>query len=318
MSGVPGISQTAARRALSLPGSRPSHCSTLEGDVKSRHVATSRTEPTGAPGSNELGAFLRTRRQRINPSTYGLHAVGSRRTPGLRREELAGLAGISVEYLIRLERGRDRNPSAAVVEALARVLQLDDDETSHLARLANIRLEPTSAGDVVADDVLRLIEHWPTPTLVTNQYLDLLATNRPGRALHDGIGLHDGDNMLRELFVSPRARHIYVDYDDITREAVANLRSLAGSDPGDPRLVALVGELSVANPLFAKLWARADVRGKSSGRKRIRHHTAGLLELEWTTLQVTGAPGQLVVAYQPVPDTRATRVLADWADTPTR
>lgn len=276
-------------------------------------LATSRTLSAEAPGRNELGTFLRTRRQRTDPAALGLRAVGSRRTPGLRREEVAGLAGISVEYLIRLERGRDRNPSAAVVQALARVLQLDEDETVHLARLANVRLEPAYAGDTVADDVLRLIEHWPTPTVVANQYLDVLASNGPGRALHAGMGIQDGDNTLRHLFVSPRARHAYVDYDEVARQAVANLRSLAGSDPGDPRLVALVGELSVASQLFATLWANAEVRGKSSGRKRIRHDRAGLLELEWSTLQVAGAPGQFLVAYQAVPGTRAECVLAEWA-----
>lgn len=277
------------------------------------HAAASHAEPVGSSAGNVLGDFLRTRRERTDPGVHGLRAVGSRRTPGLRREEVAGLAGISVEYLIRLERGRDRNPSAAVIEALARVLKLDEDETVHLARLAHVRLDPSYAGDAVADDVLRLIEQWSTPIVVTNQYLDVLATNRSGRLLHAGMGLRDGDNVLRELFVSPDARHVYPDYDEIAQEAVANLRSLAGSDPVDPRLVALVGELSIASPLFATLWARADVRGKTSGSKRIRHHTAGLLELDWSTLQVAAAPGQLVVAYQAGPDSRTAQVLTQWA-----
>lgn len=260
---------------------------------------------------NLLGEFLRARRERVDPSTLGLRAMGVRRTPGLRREEVAAQAGISVEYLVRLERGRDRRPSPAVVGALAEVLQLGPDGTAHLAQLAEL---PTDRGTEVVDeisDVLRrLLDTWPNPTIVTNSLLDLIGTNATGAELHRGIGLEIGDNMARSLFLDPRAREVFLDFDTIARDSVGNLRAMSGANPTHPRLTALVGELSVRSELFARLWGEGEVLGKTNGTKTIAHAELGILQLEWTTLEVSSAPGQLVVAYQAVPGTASVRALS--------
>ncbi len=224
--------------------------------------------------------------------------MGVRRTPGLRREEVAAQAGISVEYLVRLERGRDRRPSPAVVASLAQVLLLDADGAAHLARLAELPAERGEVVDEVSPLLRRLVESWPNPTVVTNSLLDLIATNASGEELHRGIGLHVGDNMARSLFLDPQAREVFLDYDTVARETVGNLRSLSGPSPAHPRLMELVGELSVRSELFARLWGEGEVQAKTNGAKVIAHPEAGVLHLEWSTLEVAAAPGQLVVAYQ--------------------
>ncbi|MDF0529456.1 helix-turn-helix transcriptional regulator [Tsukamurella sp. 8F] len=259
---------------------------------------------------NQLGEFLRARRERVDPASLGLRTMGVRRTPGLRREEVAAQAGISVEYLVRLERGRDRRPSPAVVAALVDVLQLDAHGAAHLARLAE--LPPDRGGDVVdeiAPVLRRLIDSWPNPTIVTNSLLDLIGTNASGEELHRGIGLEVGDNMARSLFLDPQAREVFLDYETVTTETVGNLRALSGSNPSHPRLMALVGELSVRSELFARLWGGGEVQGKTNGHKVIAHPDLGVLELEWSTLEVAAAPGQLVVAYQAAAGTASERAL---------
>lgn len=270
---------------------------------------------------NLLGEFLRARRERLDPASVGLRAVGTRRTPGLRREEVAARAGISVEYLIRLERGRDRNPSPAVVEALTGVLQLDADAAAHLLHLvrrAGGYGEAAGPATELSEPLRRLLDGWPQPSIVTNAFLDLLGTNESGAIIHEGIGLRTGCNMARELFLNPRSRETFIDFDKVAAETVGNLRSLSGSHPRHPRLQALVGELSVADEQFARLWAAAEVQAKTNGSKRIAHPALGVLELEWTTLYVAAAPGQLVVAYQAVPGTRTVDVLDELTSRPAR
>ena len=253
----------------------------------------------GRVDDNLLGEFLRARRERVDPATLGLRTMGVRRTPGLRREEVAAQAGISVEYLVRLERGRDRRPSPAVVAALADVLRLDPDGAAHLAQLADL---PDGRGgeivDEMSDVVRRLLDTWPNPTIVTNSLLDLIGTNAAGEDLHRGIELEVGDNMVRSLFLDPRAPEVYLDYDTVARESVGNLRAWSGPNPSNPRLIALVGELSVRSTHFARLWGEGEVQTKTNGTKTIAHPDLGVLELEWTTLEVAAAPGQFVVAYQ--------------------
>ncbi|VDR39068.1 Helix-turn-helix [Tsukamurella paurometabola] len=260
---------------------------------------------------NLLGDFLRARRARVDPATLGLRTMGVRRTPGLRREEVAAQAGISVEYLVRLERGRDRRPSPAVVAALAEVLQLDADGAAHLAQLAEL---PDGRGGEVVDEmsgvVRRLLDSWPNPTIVTNSLLDLIGTNAAGEELHRGIGLRVGDNMVRSLFLDPRSREVFLDYETVTRESVGNLRALSGPNPSNPRLMALVGELSVRSEHFARLWGDGEVQAKTNGSKVIAHPELGVVELEWSTLEVAAAPGQLIVAYQAQEGTASERTLA--------
>lgn len=239
--------------------------------------------------------------------------MGPRRTPGLRREEVAGLAGISVEYLIRLERGRDRNPSAAVIAALAQVLRLDDDGHAHLAALAEVHTDPDYVDDRVPDaGLLTLLNEWPHPAILMNRFMDLLAVNRAGRTLHNHLALDVGDNMTRALFLDPRARSIYPDFDDVAAENVANLRALAGRDAHHPALVQLVGELSLSSDEFTQLWARNEVQTKTTGTKRLDLPDVGRLTLTWHTFEVSGAPGQLLVVYAPVADTGTAEILESW------
>ncbi|CAM3641998.1 helix-turn-helix transcriptional regulator [Tsukamurella ocularis] len=265
----------------------------------------------GRVDENLLGEFLRARRERVDPATLGLRTMGVRRTPGLRREEVAAQAGISVEYLVRLERGRDRRPSPAVVAALADVLQLDADGASHLAQLAEL---PDGRGgeivDEMSDVVRRLLDSWPNPTIVTNSLLDLIGTNAAGAELHRGIGLEGGDNMVRSLFLDPRSREVFLDYDTVAQESVGNLRALSGANPSNPRLMALVGELSVRSTHFAQLWGAGEVQAKTNGGKVIAHPDLGVVELEWSTLEVAAAPGQLIVAYQAQEGSASERTLA--------
>lgn len=248
-------------------------------------------------GDRALGSFLRARREQVEPSQVGLRTLGPRRTPGLRREEVASLAGISVEYLVRLERGRDRRPSPGVVESLADVLMLDHDGRAHLAALADLRHDAVDESDAVAAELIELMETWSHPAIVMNRFLDLLAVNGAGGPLHLALGLEPGDNMARAFFLGGRARELYPDHDQIAEEVVGNLRALGGVDVRHPRLVELVGELSVANDQFATLWARAEVWRRTNGQKRIRIAGAGTIALSWVGLEVAASPGQMLVAY---------------------
>ncbi|MGJ0121636.1 helix-turn-helix transcriptional regulator [Williamsia sp. MIQD14] len=260
---------------------------------------------------NHLGEFLRARRERVSPSAVGLATIGHRRTPGLRREEVAARAGISIDYLIRLERGRDRHPSPAVVDTLADALGLDDDGRTHLAELADPRSGEAVALRTTASEPIRtMIDSWPNPTIVANGILDLIAANVPGERLHHGIGLQVGDNMARALFLDPGAREIYLGFDDVAAEVVGNLRSLSATSGVHPELTDLVGELSVASDHFARLWARGEVRGKSDGVKVIAHPEHGRLDLRWSTLHVAGAPGEMIVTYSAEAGSESARILA--------
>jgi transcriptional regulator with XRE-family HTH domain len=252
---------------------------------------------------NLLGEFLRARRELTRPEDHGL-PVGRRRVPGLRREEVAMLAGISAEYYLRLERGRDRHPSAQVVEALARVLDLDDESTAYLASLATpapraprrSRREPERA----SPEIVRLLDAMTgVPAFVMGRCMDILACNRLSELLCGGV---PGDgNIVRHVFLDPAARTLYPDWSEVAAETVAALRASAADAPDDPRLVTLVGELSVRSGEFRKLWARHDVRAKAAGSKRLVSPAVGEVTVRWETLAVTSAPGQLLVAYYAEP-----------------
>lgn len=260
---------------------------------------------------NRLGEFLRARRELTRPEEHGLPNLGRRRVPGLRREEVATLAGISPEYYVRLERGRDRHPSRPVIEALARVLDLDADSTAYLAALAAEAPRPPRSGRSVGDDapapeherprpgVLRMLEAMAeVPAFVLNRYLDVLAYNDLAEAVHGrppagGVG----QNVVRHVFLDPRARELYPEWDEVAVESVASLRASVGPDLDDPRLVRLVGELSLKSAEFNRLWARHEVRAKTSGRKRLISPVLGDVTLSWETLSVASAPGQLLVGY---------------------
>lgn len=256
-----------------------------------------------AATANALGDYLRARREQLRPEDVGLVAGSRRRVAGLRREELALLAGISADYYLRLEQGRDKNPSAQVLDALARALQLDVRAADYLHQLAGQSV--TQAGvDVPDDGVEELIHQLPMPAIVASRCLDVLAANDVARALSPGFA--PGTNFLRWRLLEPAARTLYVDWEEATEVAVSGLREAAGSDPGDPRVRALVDELSNASERFGELWARADV-GYRVGVIHMRHPEVGDLHLHRYRLNIPHSGGQHVLTYRADPGSDTAR-----------
>jgi len=260
---------------------------------------------------NQLGEFLRARREQVGPEDLGLPAGGSRRVAGLRREEVAVLAGVSTDYYVRLEQGRERNPSPQVLDALAHGLALDEDATAHLHRLARPapkRRRPRRR-EQVSPNLLRLMDGWPdTPALVLGRCLDVLAHNALGQALFAGH-THSGD-LVRLVFLGPDAREFYPEWERVAVNTVGGLRAAAGIDPDDPRLIDTVGELSVKSADFRRLWARHDIRQKTHETKRFLHRLVGELVLSYEALTVNSAPGQQLVVYQAEPGSSSEAALA--------
>jgi transcriptional regulator with XRE-family HTH domain len=253
-----------------------------------------------APKSSALGDYLRARRQQLHPEEVGLIPGARRRVVGLRREELAMLAGISVEYYLRLEVGRDKNPSPAVVEALAQALRLDIKATRHLHQLANPTISrwDHSVLDAAAEGLDDLIDQLPFPAIVASRYQDVLAANPIAQALSPGFA--PGQNFLRWRLLDPAARELYVDWEDAVDAAVSGLRELAGTVPDDPRMQALIAELSSVSPHFRELWARANV-GYRLGVMHLRHRRVGDLYLCRNQLIVPHVPnavGQHILVYR--------------------
>lgn len=266
---------------------------------------------TDARGT-ELGRYLKARRGQVRPEDVGLPTgAGVRRTPGLRREELAALAGVSVDYYIRLERGRETNPSPAVVDALGRALRLRGDgyERLHeLAELASGRVSELAAcaDHTVRDSVLRMLESVrPLPAYVVSRYNHVLAANPPGRRLLPGLWdwPEDQRNLTRYLFLHPVGRTLYEPWEENVALSVAHLRAVAGADPDDPELTALVGELMLKSPEFTRLWERYDVCERGGGQKTFRHPKAGPLTLTYEVMRLARTGGQRMVVYQAAPGT---------------
>jgi transcriptional regulator with XRE-family HTH domain len=258
---------------------------------------------TVAATMSRLGEYLRVRRERLRPDDVGLPSGARRRVPGLRREEVALLAGISVEYYLRLEQGRDQHPSDQVLDSIARALRLDVDAETYLRELA--RPAPTarrrpSRPERVSAGVQGLIDAWTTtPALVHGRHLRTLAANRMAMALnpHFAPGVH----TLRAAFLQPEMRLFYRDWDAMTAKAVAYLRSVIGGAVDDPGLAELIGELSLRSDRFRMLWAKQDVRQKTSGVTLLRHPQVGDLDLHYEKLALPGAPGQMLVTYHAQP-----------------
>jgi transcriptional regulator with XRE-family HTH domain len=262
------------------------------------------------PKASALGDYLRARREQVRPEDVGLAAGTRRRVAGLRREELATLAGISSAYYLRLEQGRDTRPSAQVVDALARALQLDVKATEYLHRLASARggRRPPSVGETIADGLDQLIDQFPMPALVASKCQDVLAANPCAQALSPGFA--PGQNFLRWRLLDPAARKLYVDWDEATEIAVSGLRDLVGSDTTDPRLRALIDELSTASPRFRELWARADV-GYRPGIIHMRHPQVGELYLHRTSLHVPHPGGQHLLIFYAEPGSESAKALEE-------
>ena len=258
--------------------------------------------------ANALGDYLRARREQLCPEDVGLVAGMRRRVAGLRREEVATLAGISSAYYLRLEQGRDTRPSEQVVEALARALLLDLKATEYLHRLANgaDNRRPRSADDTVAESLCQLIDQVPVPVILGNRYMDALAANACARALSPGLCA--GRNLLHWVFVDPAARDFYVHWDVVTDIVVSEFREVAGTDLGDPRLRAMIDELSAHSPRFRELWARADV-GYRPDPIDIRHPQLGELHLHRTRLRVPHSDGQHILIYHAEPGSESAQAL---------
>ena len=252
---------------------------------------------------NRIGEFLRARREQIAPADVGIPLSSRRRVPGLRREEIAVLAGISSEYYLRLEQGREQHPSDAVISGLARALQLDADAASYLFELARpvVRRPIPPEKERVAVGIRQLLYLWTaTPAYVQGRTLDVLASNGAARALSPIFA--PGVNLVRAAFLDPDVKALYRDWDRMTSSTVAGLRAQAGNDPSDPQLARLVDELSSKSPEFARLWARHDVRPKGAGRSFLRHPVVGDLDLRYEKLTVgEGGAGQVVVIYHADP-----------------
>ncbi|GAA3626751.1 helix-turn-helix domain-containing protein [Streptomyces chitinivorans] len=242
-----------------------------------------------------LGAFLRARRGRVTPEQVGLPGGRRRRVRGLRREELAQLAGISVDYYVRLEQGRATQPSPEVLGALAGALGLDAAERRHLDTLTAGRYGPAPRTRVspllrrVLDSVA------PLPAFVTNHRTDVVAWNEPGAELIGGLGGpgRSERNQARYLFLDPvSSRAVFPDWEDRAVEAVGQLRVATGRCPEDRELASLLAELSAHSSEFRRIWATGEVVMCTAGRKRLRHPRAGLLTLDYETLHIPAAPGE--------------------------
>jgi transcriptional regulator with XRE-family HTH domain len=261
--------------------------------------------------TNMLGDYLRARRELVQPDSVGLPVSGVRRVAGLRREEVAMLAGISSDYYLRLEQGRDRNPSIQVLEALARVLGLDQAATDYLLGLAaprprHRRRRPRR--ETMPTGIRQLLGVLGQPAFVEGRYFDVLAANSLARALSPS--LQAGQNRLRAVFLDPAEKALYPDWDHATARLVAGFRESVGSDADDPGFVQLVGELSLSSERFRRLWARHDVQSREGMPTRIHHPQVGDLTLSREKLAIGGAEGQLLVVYHAQPGTNSAEKLA--------
>ncbi|QIK67528.1 helix-turn-helix transcriptional regulator [Nocardioides sp. HDW12B] len=280
----------------------------------------------------EVQEFLTTRRARLTPDQVGLPTYGTRRVPGLRRSEVAAVAGLSVEYYARLERGQIGGASSGVLDALARALQLDETESAHLFDLARAadgvptsgrsrRRTPSRAASRpslgwVLDAITEGI------AFVRDPRQNVLAANALGRAFYSPVIGDAGrlPNLARFQFLDPASRDFYPDWEELARMCVAIMRTDAGRDPHDRDLQDLVGELSTRSETFRRLWADHDVRTHGTGTKRFRHPVVGELTLAFEELSIAAEPGLALFVYTAEPGSPSAErlgLLASWA-TPTQ
>ncbi len=276
----------------------------------------------------ELSEFLRTRRARLKPEDVGLPDYGRyRRVPGLRREELAQLAGVSVAYYTRLEQGNGRHVSAEVLEAIARALRLSDAEHAHLTHLAKPKQQkkkPAGRAQQVRGPLRTLLDTMDGfPAILVGRRSDILAWNRMAAAVFgDWAELPAREqNWARLVFLKPEYRDLFVDWEHKASDVVSQLRMDAGSHPNDPRLSALVGELSVKSEEFRRLWATHDVKERCHGIQRLHHPLVGELDLRLESFHQADAHEQMLVTYHAEPNSpsaEALRLLASWGADATR
>ncbi|MBY8881184.1 helix-turn-helix domain-containing protein [Actinacidiphila acidipaludis] len=273
----------------------------------------------GTQDDNRLGSFLRSRRARIDPASAGVVDSTRRRVKGLRREELALLAGVSPSYYTRIEQGRDRHPSWEILDALARVLRLDDTERTYLRSLVTPPLAPAggSAGEAVAGTVrpgvLTLLRRWADlPAFVVGPRRDVLAATALATLVNPAWS--PGQNLIEFAFLDPRARQVYPDWEEIGRQAVAGLRATAAARPAD--VDTFVAHLRERSDTFRALWDSHDVYERVTGAKRLWVEGVGTLSLSFETFALAGPEGHVLYVYFPLPGTEddaALRALAEGA-----
>ncbi len=266
---------------------------------------------------DDIRDFLATRRGRLTPEQAGLPVYGAnRRVSGLRREEVALLAGISVEYYIRLERGNVGSVSEGVIDGVAHALQLDDAERDHLNQLIHAATSRRPARRPparrrVRPTIQRMLDLMPTPAYLRNGRFDILATNDIGRALYSPLYEESQQpNTARFAFLNPTAADFFLDFVKVQEDAVAFLRASAGRDPYDKELQDLIGELSTRSDRFRQLWAAHDVKYHRSGTKRLHHPLVGDIELDYEAFELPGDEDQRLNVYTAAPDTPAAEALA--------
>jgi transcriptional regulator with XRE-family HTH domain len=281
--------------------------------------------------ASELSQFLTSRRAKVTPDQAGLPSYGQRRVPGLRREEVASLAGVSVEYYKRLERGNATGASDQVLDALANALRLDDAERTHLFDLARAvgqagigspqRRRTGSASQRIRPAVHRILESIDAPAAVSNMRCDYLIANQLGRALYAPLfdSREQPPNSARFTFLDPAAHEFFIDWEQAAKDLVATLRQMAGRNPYDRALSDLVGELSTRSDAFRTWWATHNVRYHQTGTKRLHHPVVGDLELSYEVMQITADTDLRLAIFIAEPGShsqQAVDLLASWAATP--
>lgn len=269
-----------------------------------------------------LGAFLKSRRARLTPETSGPGAAGRRRVPGLRRQEVAERAGISVEYYQRLEQGRVNGPSDAVLDAIAAALCLSPVEHRHLGDLARPG-RPTTAPHPIPPtaarpELVRMLGRLTIPGLVINDRFDVLALNALGRRLFGPATAEPSGrwNLARYLFLDPAARTFYVEWPQVAAATAGQLRDTAARFPSDRELALLIADLHAGSADFAGLWDRGDVEIRTHGTKTLRHPALGILAFSYENFDLAGNPRQRLVALDPEPDgptEAALHLMASWS-----
>jgi len=266
------------------------------------------------PSPHPLGDYLRARRELLRPDDVGLPTgAGLRRVAGLRRSEVASLAGISTEYYVKLEQGQEFHPTDQVLDALSRALNLDATARSYLHSLAHLTARPTTPMSSPAIDRTRwLIDSWPmTAAMILDRHNDIVATNSLMSALIGGF--RTGRNTLTALLLDPGVRSLYVEWDGLSMRSIALLRSRVGLDPDDQRAKELIAELTRDSPRFRELWHRHDIAGITQGTHPIVHPVAGALSLHFAHLPLVGIEDHAIFLYYAEPGSPSERALAQLA-----
>jgi len=254
------------------------------------------------PRRVEFGDFLRSRRERLSPKSVGLAGGRRRRTAGLRREEVAELAGIGVDWYIRLEQGRTVNPSITTVDALARALRLSKAEHAHLRALARDADRPAFAVETVPEQIRRMIDGLNRPAYVTGRRWDVLAWNEAAEEIFGFSRLAEGDrNVLLLMLTNPRTREAFgAGWAEEAKRMVAQFRATHDVWAGDPAFTALLERLRLGSPEFSRWWGAHEVRGTASGRKLLHHPRKGAQHYDYASFQSNDDPALKLVIYTPV------------------